>query len=165
MRSAKLISAALLLLSFLLLGASQTRADAINYVYTSSGITYTWTLPTNPVIDPANVYPGLGFTIPDWSFSESTNPNPMVGTFDFFNSSIGGGFDLKTGGGTLINAYGLQLYTGPESAPTMLVGAFSTFLDYGSDTSGSSPPSSGNSLQSTSVPEPSTLSLLTIGLA
>ncbi|MGB2676630.1 MAG: PEP-CTERM sorting domain-containing protein [Candidatus Acidiferrum sp.] len=164
MRTSILFSAALLLLSFSLLAASQIRADGINYSYTSGGTTFTWELPTNPVIAAGNAYPGEGFTIPGLSFSESNNPVPMVGIIDFFNSLWGGGFDLKSGGGLLINAYGPQLYTGPESAPTMLMGTFST-IDYGSDTSGATAPTSVSTLALTSVPEPSTLSLLAIGLA
>ena len=165
MRIYKLFSAALLLLSFSLLAASQVRADEINYSYSSAGNTFTWTLPTNPVIAPADVDAGLSFTIPNLSFLE--NGVPLVGTFDFFSFGNGGGFDLIGGGGFLINAFGDQVYSGPESAPTMLTGGFGTFEDFGSDTSGetSNPGTLKGTLVSTSVPEPSTLSLLAIALA
>lgn len=163
MRTSKLFSAALLLLSFSLLAASQIRADGIdNYLYNFGGNTFIWELPTNPVITPDNVDPGVSFTIPDLSFSE--NGVAMVGTLDFFNTSSGGGFDLWIGDYYFCNAYGLQLYTGPypypESAPTLLTGTFS-LVDSGNDDS----PTSGNILKVTSVPEPSTLSLVAIGLA
>ncbi len=104
MRIYKLFSAALLLLSFSLLAASQIRADEINYSYSSAGNTFTWTLPTNPVIAPVDVDAGMSFTIPNLSFSE--NGVPLVGTFDFFSFVDGGGFDLIGGGGFLINAFG-----------------------------------------------------------
>ena len=165
MRIYKLFSAALLLLSFSLLAASQIRADEINYSYTSAGNTFTWTLPTNPVIAPADVHTPDGFTIPNVSFSE--NGVPMVGTFDFFSIDTPGGFDLFGGGvDLLINAFGDQVYSGPLSAPTMLTGGFGTFEDFGSDTTGST--SNPGTLEATSaspVPEPSTFSLWAIGLA
>ena len=164
MRTCKVFSAALLLLSFSLLVASQVRADEINYSYTSGSNTFTWTLPINPVIAPVDVHTPNGFTIPNWSFSE--NGAPMVGTFDFFSTLFDGGFDLKSGGGLLINAMGDQLYSGPESAPTMLTGSFAT-VDFGSDTSGSKPPTPVMLEPSSAspVPEPSTFSLWAVGLA
>jgi hypothetical protein len=163
MRTCKVFSAALLLLSFSVLVASQIRADEINYSYTSGSNTFTWTLPTNPVIAPVDAHAPNGFTIPNWSFSE--NGAPMVGTFDFFSTlnDFGGGFDLKSGSTFFINAMGDQLYSGPESAPTMLTGSFAT-VDFGSDTSGSKPPTPVM-LAPSPVPEPSTLSLWAIGMA
>ena len=116
------------------------------------------------------------FTIPNLSFSE--NGVPLVGTFDFFSSGFGGGFDLvSSGSALLINAFGAgfndppfflgqQVYSGPLSAPTMLTGPFGTFTDFASDTSGStSNPGTLRPSASASVPEPSTLSLLAIALA
>jgi PEP-CTERM motif-containing protein len=163
MRTCKLFSAALLLLSFSLLVASQIRADEINYSYPSGGNTFTWTLPTNPVIAPGDASASFGFTIPNWSFSE--NGAPMVGTLEFFSTSAMGGFQLFSGVSLLINAQGDQLYSGPESAPTMLTGSFAT-VDFGSDTVGFFPPIPVTLSPSVSpVPEPSTLSLWAIGLA
>lgn len=164
MRIYKLISAALLLLSFSLLTASQIRADEINYSYTSAGNTFTWTLPTNPVIPPADDFTPMSFKIPNVAFSE--NGVPMVGIFDFFNTNSGGGFDLFGGGfDLLIDAFGDQVYSGPESAPTMLTGGFGTFVDFGSDPTGSTSNPGTLRATSASVPEPSTLSLLVIALA
>jgi hypothetical protein len=164
MRTYKLFSAALLLLSFSLLVASQVRADGIDYLYTSAGNTFTWTLPTNPVIAPADDHTPMNFTIPNLSFSE--NGVPMVGTFDFFNANFGGGFDLFGGGvNLLINAFGDQVYSGPESAPTMLKGPFGTFTDFGSDPTGNTSNPGTLEVPSASVPEPSTLLFLAIGLA
>ena len=170
MRMYKLFSAGLLLLSFSLLAASQIRADEIDYSYTSAGNTFTWTLPTNPVIAPADVDAGMSFTIPNSSFLE--NGVPLVGTFDFFSFGDGGGFDLIVGSGFLINAFGAgwppfgqQVYSGPESAPTMLKGPFGTFTDFGNDATGNTSNPGTLKVVSTSVPEPSTLSLLAIALA
>lgn len=160
MRTSRLFSAALLLLSFSLLAASQIRADGIDsYVYEFGGKTFTWELPTNPVTAPDDFVSGNSFTIPDLSFSE--NGVAMVGTLDFFNASSGGGFDLWIGDYFFLSdAFGPQLYTGPESAPTMLTGTFSLIDEGNGDF-----PIGETTLQVTSVPEPSTLSLLAIGLA
>lgn len=160
MRICKLFSAALLLLCFSLLAASQVRADGTtDYVYEAGGNTFTWDVPTNPVLAPNNVYAGEGFMITDLSFSE--NGVNMIGTVDFYNTSLGGGFDLWTGDYSfLTDAYGPQLYTGPESTPTMLTGPFS-FTDYANG----SGPGYGGTLEVIPTPEPSTLYMLAIGLA
>jgi hypothetical protein len=164
MRIYKLFSAALLLLSFSLFAASQIRADEINYLYTSAGNTFTWTLPRNPVIPPADVTAPMSFTIPNLSFSE--NGVPSVGTFDFFSLGSGGGFDLFGGGvNLLINAFGDQVYSNTLSNPTMLPGPFAPFTDCGSDPICSNPNPGTLKATSTSVPEPSTLLFLAIGLA
>ena len=151
----------LLLLTFSLLTASQIRADgtpSTNYVYEFDGNTFTWELPTNPVITPDNASSGNYFTLTDLSFSE--NGVSMVGTMDFYNAStMLGGFDLWDGHGFYTNADGPQLYSGPENAPTLLTGDFS-LLDFGNGDSATF----GNVLQTTSMPEPSSLSLLATGL-
>jgi hypothetical protein len=154
----------LLLLTFSLLTASQIRADgtpdgSTSYVYEFNGNTFTWELPTSPVITPDNASPGNYFTLTDLSFSE--NGVAMVGTMDFYNTSMLGGFDLLIGNTYLCDADGPQLYTGPEGAPTFLSGNFSLF-DFGNG----DPANFGTtSLNVTTVPEPSTLSLLAVGLA
>ena len=162
-RTSKLFSAVLLLLTFSLLTASQIRADgtpSTNYVYEFDGNTFTWELPTNPVITPDNASSGNYFTLTDLSFSE--NGVSMVGTMDFYNAStMLGGFDLLSGNSYLCDADGPQLYTGPEGAPTFLGGNFSLY-DFGNG----DPATFGTtSLNATTVPEPSTLSLLAVGLA
>jgi hypothetical protein len=160
MRICKLFSAALLLLCFSLLAASQARADgSTDYVYEADGNTFTWEVLTNPVNAPNNVYSGEGFIIPDLTFTE--NGAAMVGTLDFYNTSSGGGFDLWIGNYFFLsNAYGSQLYTGLESAPTLLPGAFS-LTDYGNDDC----PAYGGTLEVIATPEPSALCMLAIGLA
>ena len=163
MRIYKLFSAAFLLLSFSVLAASQIRADEINYSYTSGSNTFTWTLPVNPVIAPVDDHTPFGFTIPNWSFSE--NGAPMVGTFDFFSTLFDGGFQLTSGVSLLINAQGDQLYSGPESAPTMLTGTFGPFTDCGSDPSCSNPNTATLEATSTSAtPEPTSFLLFGTGL-
>jgi hypothetical protein len=160
----KLFSAALLLLTFSLIAASQIRADGTpsgitSYEYEFDGNNFTWELPTNPVITSNNATPGMYFTISDLSFSE--NGVAMIGTIDFYNTSMLGGFDLLSGGSYLCDADGPQLYTGPESAPTLLGGNFSLY-DFGNG----NPATFGNTtLAATTVPEPSTLSFVAVGLA
>jgi PEP-CTERM motif-containing protein len=59
------------------------------------------------------------------------------------------------------NAFGPQLYSGPESSPTLLTGNFSL-----ADAENTEYFLAGTgTLNATSVPEPSALSLLAIGLA
>lgn len=160
MRISKLFSAALLVVCFSLIASRQVRADGTtDYVYQADGNTFTWDLPTNPVNAPNNIYSGEGFLISDLSFTE--NGAAMVGTLDFYNNSCGGGFDLWVGNYSFLsNAYGSQLYTGLENAPTMLPGTFS-LTDYGNG-SGSA---YGGTLEVIPTPEPSALYMLAIGLA
>lgn len=163
MVTSKLSSIALMLVAFTMLGATQVRADSLNYSYTAGTNTFAWVLPTNPT--PGSYGIGLGFALNNISFSEtgSGGTTTGTGTMDFFNGANGGGFDLWVGSyNYLINAYGPQLYSGPESAPTMLAGPFTVVVDYGD---GTVPPVSGTSGNATSVPEPGTLPLLAIGLA
>jgi hypothetical protein len=164
MRTFKLLSASLFLLCFSLLAASQVRADSLSYVYQFGGNTFAWVLPTNPVISPGNFQLGGSFTIPDVSFTEN-NGAPTLGTVDFFNSSLLGGFDLYVGSfDFLSDAQGSQLYSGPESGPTLLAGTF--FLtEFGNS---GTPLGTGTltaTTVSTSIPEPSTILLSAIGLA
>ncbi|MGB2633356.1 MAG: PEP-CTERM sorting domain-containing protein [Candidatus Acidiferrum sp.] len=160
MRTRKLLSAALVFLSFLLLAATEVRADGTDsYVYAVDGNTFTWSLPANPGMTSDNVDVGDYFTFSNVSLSE--NGEAMSGTFDFYHTNWGGGFDLWTGANfPLIDAYGPQLYTGPESAPTLLPGTFSV-TDYGNDNC----PVYGGTLEVIPTPEPSTLYMLAIGLA
>jgi hypothetical protein len=160
MRSCKLLSAVLVFLSFLLLAATEVRADGTtDYVYAVNGNTFTWSLPTNPEMTSDNVDVGNYFTFSDVSLSE--NGVAMSGTLDFYNTKWGGGFDLWTGTTfPLLDAYGPQLYTGLESAPTLLPGPFS-LTDYGN---GDCPVYAGT-LEVIPTPEPSALCMLAIGLA
>ena len=152
----KLLCMIVVLLGLALLSSTQVLADStpINYTYTSGGNTFQWQLPTNPV--PSLVDPGFGFELTNVSFTENGVSN--LGTMDFFSAAGGEpGFDLWIGDlNFLINAFGPQMYTGPEDAPTMLPGSFG-FIDTanpGGSTSGSV----------STVPEPSSLLLLGVGL-
>jgi hypothetical protein len=156
----------LFLLCFSLLAARQVRADSIDYTYVFGSNTFTWVLPVNPVISPSNAIAGESITIPDVSFME--NGASMVGTLDFLNSAPGfdGGFDIMVSGCCLVNNTGPQLYSGPESTPTMLTGTGITLTELGSD--GVTPIGTGTltaTLVTSSVAEPSTILLVVIGLA
>jgi len=151
-------AAALFLFSFTLLSASQARADGINsYEYQVGGNTFTWGLASKPA--PDEVDPGYYFTFYNLSFSE--NGVAMAGTLDFYTNAWGGGFDLWADNEYLVaNAFGPLLYSGSLGAPTMLTGTFYlTDPGYNGDSIYCS------TLQVKSVPEPSALSLLVIGLA
>lgn len=165
-----------------LLTAPQLRANSItlNYNYQSGGNTFTWQLPVNPILSSTNYTLSYLFTFNNLSFTE--NGVAMTGTMDFYSTMNGGGFDLYLGSGPpqppyLADALGMplsnpqlsqQLYSGPESAPTMLTGTF-TLADYATtDPVNYNGPGIPGTLQVTpvtTVPEPSTLLLMTVAMA
>jgi hypothetical protein len=159
----KLVCFAVLLLAFTLLSAAPLRADSVTeYIYRSGDNTFTWQLPTHPVLTPVDVSLGSSFTIENLSFIE--NGVPMVGTMDFFNSSSSGGFDLYLNNfDFLVNNVGPQLYFGSEGSPTLRSGLF-FLLDYGNTDT----PQNLGILEAKAVtelvPEPSTFALLAAGL-
>lgn len=171
MRMTKLSCAVLVLFGATLLGASQVRADGTtDFVYTVSGLlngtafnnTFTWDLPTTP--SPSSVSPGDHFELDGVSVTE--NGTPLTGSFQFFlGGPSGGGLQLTTTG-VIIDALGPQLFGGTESSPSFLSGTF-TLTDFlgGDPTDPSTPTFSGTLVMtSTSVPEPSSLLLLLVGL-
>src|SRR3974377_281284 len=111
------------LLCFSLLATRQARADNIDYSWQFGGNTFTWSLPTQPGMSSSNVVSGLSFTISGVSFSENGVPSTLPGTVDFFSTASGnnpfpGGFDLYTGNfNFLVDAFGVQLYSGSEDKP------------------------------------------------
>jgi hypothetical protein len=167
MRTVKLGFAAILFAATLF-SASQVRADGTDYyTYVADGNTFTWQLPSQPVVKPVNVEPGQAFTLDHVTVIE--NGLTLVGEMDFYNINDPGGFDFWINNPAnpivYINAFGPQLYSGPESAPTMLTGTFS-FADYGNDGDPNTPAPYTGTLHVTGVteaPEPSALLLVLIG--
>jgi hypothetical protein len=183
MKTKWLIYSVFVLACLTLLTAPQLRADSttLSYNYQSGGNTFTWQLPVNPVLSPSNYTLTYIFTFNNLSFTE--NGVAMTGTMDFYNTMNGGGFDLYLGTGApappyLADALGLplsnpqlsqQLYSGPENAPTMLTGTF-TLADYATtdpvNYNGNGIPGTlqVTAVPVTTVPEPSTLLLMAVGL-
>jgi PEP-CTERM motif len=140
-----------------LISATRAKADDVDvFTYDLAGNTFTWQLPVSPTIGSGDYVAGLLFDISDVPFSEN-GVSQGTGFFDFYNVSDGGGFDLIVGGVTILNEYGEQLYTGPESAPTFLYGTPIDLNDGG-------PTGPMGSLATTPTPEPSSLLLLAGGL-
>jgi hypothetical protein len=160
------LSAALAAIFLGLVSAPQVRADSIDsFVYQSEANTFTWELPSSPIVTPGNASPGNSFTLLDVSVSENGGTAAM-GTMDFFSDpgglGVNGGIDFFVGNFFyLINATGPQVYSGPETSPTFLIGTFNSFTEYGNGFVGVP----GGTLQiSKAVPEPSALLLLVLGL-
>jgi hypothetical protein len=153
----KLIGLCVLAILFSVASAPMAKADGIDsFKYQSNGNTFVWQLPSSPTSGSANVSPGLSFTLNNISVSEN-GAAPVLATFDFFTFIDGGGFDLKFGKSTPIDAFGLAIFSGSVNSPTFLTGKF-LLLDFGTGANGSL-----GKLAVTSMPEPSSVGLLAIG--
>ena len=144
-----------------------------------SGPSAAWTFDFQADSNPAVLEVGNGgfnFEFSNFSYSLNSLPVAITPTFiRFFSAPNGGGFEICFSGtsaatcsnGLGTTSFGPQMYTGPNSAPTLLPGAFtsdslavivnSTVYDLGNTT-----------VQATAipaaVPEPSTFLTLAAGL-
>jgi hypothetical protein len=92
-----------------------------------SGDTFTWQLPSSLTIAPGNYDTGSFFSVLDVPYFEN-GVAQSPGFLQFYNSDpmVGGGFVLADSGlDTLfIDAFGPQVYSGMESAPTFVPGTY-----------------------------------------
>jgi hypothetical protein len=173
-----------LLLVFVL---SSVAAHAATISYTDSG-TFTPSTPSSAFTAPsatwafafqADMNPKVlefgngGFDFEFSNFSYSLNGSPVAITptaIRFFTAANGGGFficigPLPCGNGVFPNGMGTgepQLYSGPNSAPTLLTGAFTSELGVVLNSTGYDQGS--NTLHATAVvPEPATALMLAAG--
>jgi hypothetical protein len=143
---------------------------------TFSGPGKTWTLSfqvdSNPVVSGFSA--GGGFSPVFSNFSYTLNGSPVSVTptsFTFSNAAFGGGlgfcFIATPNPCTALSLQtGPQMYTGPESAPTMLTGGFTTGTFFAVGTSLFSQPNTTIQVAAPipSTPIPSSLILTLIGL-
>lgn len=151
--------AILLFSAVLFLTAGKASADSlITYQFSGAGISASFELPVSPTVLSSN--PGFNsIVMPINLMINGVNSSDGL---DFFSGVWGGGFSAFNGGNVAdINVTGPQLYTGPESAPTMaLFGGNGVMLsDF---TTGD--PAGTLTTAVTSTPEPSATVLLGVGL-
>ncbi len=157
----RLIIGGLLIAVLGLVSASRAQADGFDsFTYTFDGNTFIWQLPSSPTIGAGNFVPNGSFAILDVPYSEN-GVDQTPSEFDFFSSSMaeGGGFQIITPSFTSpVNAFGGQVYSGMESAPTFVPGKYD--LNNGSSTG----PLGTLVISSVTAPEPSSLLLVGSGL-
>jgi hypothetical protein len=164
---------ALLLCAFV--SPSQSRADGTDSFTLSDGLgnTFVWQLPASPT-PTINVCPGSHFELDNVLASVDGIGSAI--TLVFTNQNIAGGaladgfpgtvpVTIESGG--LIGQNAPQFYSGQESAPTFLTGTFLFPVKTFEESFGLSGVTTGTltiTSDVASVPEPSTLLLLAIGL-
>ena|SRR5438067_1557711 len=154
---------------FLSVGLSQTAraADLDLFTITSEGSVVTFTLPASPTPTgtdaacPADLPPEFCISGVTATVNGVTETGDVL---EFFDISQLGGLALLSGGvfPPSVDTVGAQLYSGPVTAPTFLLGTFAqtSFLDGADVTVTISQVPEPSSL----VPEPSSLVLLGSGL-
>lgn len=150
--------------------------NTYSFVYTcdacgfGSGTTLTWQMLASPTVTTYST--GNWFEVDGVNATEQGNSNPVSIDITFFKlttspSNPDSGFQIT--GGALADAYGPQLYTGPESAPTfnLSTGTGFQFTDFSNSNFPNGAPSS---LSITCVecvppvPEPESYAMLLAGL-
>lgn len=130
------------------------RADTLTF--SSTGATFTFTLPNSPV--PSSSISGDGFGVQGVTATGSFGTQSInVAFYDNPGSFQNGGFGYAEGGASVFSS-GPQVFTGTEANPTFLMGVFNL-----TDTSTGARTTLTISGDST-VPEPSTLTLLGTGI-
>jgi hypothetical protein len=147
----------LLFSAVLLLGVTQASADTLAYTLTGP-ISASWELAVNPVAQ--NVNPGFSFDVTPIDLI--INGVASSDNLTFFNLAGDGGLlAFSNPMSPDFSLAGIQLYSGDESAPTMLVVNGLTLLDFITQepvwTLTSTP------VGTTPTPEPSALILLSLG--
>ena len=149
--------------ALLLVGASGVRADTLDqFTYQAGGNTFEWQLPASPT--------ALDFVIDGFGFGVLTgfteNGTAALGEINFFNGDpfVGGGLQVVDSlGNVLVDAFGPQVYSGPEGAPTFLPGIYSQ-LDFADPAQPDGILATLTVTEVAPVPEPSSVVLLGSGL-
>jgi hypothetical protein len=159
------LRAALLLSAVLFLTAGIASADTlITYQFTGAGVSASFELPVNPTV--MAFTPGINFQV--MPIGLLINGAPSSDKLSFFSAGkLGGGFEAICGlTCSDINVAGPQLYTGPESSPTMLgiVAGGVPLTDFMTGALVGTLTTPGTPGPVTNTPEPSATVLIGIGL-
>jgi hypothetical protein len=139
------------LVALLFLGVGRASADTLLSYQFSGPVSASFELPVMPTVIVFGI--GQGFEVAPVNLM--INGAPSTDFLTFYNSAVGGGFGACSGGDCLdILVAGAQLYSGPESSPTMLPPGGGTFTDR----------RTGDPAGTFATPEPSTIGLMTFGL-
>lgn len=146
----------------LLLSAGAANAAIYQFSLTG-GYTASWQL--NSTLTPDAFVLGEGFILTD---VEGNFPGSFLDLADlsFFNATEGGGLGIDDffGNQLLLSTDGPQLYSGPETSPTFLLGTFS-LTEFGGTDMYTLTVTDLDAVPPVAVPEPASAALLIGGLA
>ena len=146
----------------LLLSAGAANAALYQFNLTG-GYTASWQL--NSTVTPAALDAGEGFVLID---VQGNFPGSLSGVVDlsFFNAAENGGLGIDDflGNQVLLSTDGPQLYSGPESSPTFLLGTFN-LTEFGGIETYTLTITDLDAVPPGTVPEPASAALVVAGLA
>ena len=138
------------------LGVGKASADTLLSYSFSGPVSVSFELPVNPTVTSFNTGVDFQVTPIDLMINGAASSDTLL----FFSTAFGGAFDAISSPSTFDAAFaGPQLYSGPESSPTMLAMSGVTLMN---DIGGT--PAGTLTTTTTSTPEPSAMMLLAVGL-
>jgi PEP-CTERM motif len=140
--------------------------DACSFADSTTGIgTLTWTMLASPTVDTLlpGYASGVSFEVDGVNATDQGNNSRNPVSIVFYSGSQGGGFVIS--GQAYASAYGPQIYTGVESAPTFILGNDIAFTDYSTSSDGVPSSLSITCVECVApVPEPESYAMLLTGL-
>jgi hypothetical protein len=134
--------------------------------FTNGALSYSFLLPQSPTTPPADIFAGYAQLFPiSGTFVQGSTTLSVPGTFRYFTAAGDGGFVFMAGtvfdvAHYIVGADAPVIFSGTLANPTFEVGTYAV-----SNSGYTNLGTAGFSIASTTVPEPSSVAMLAVGLA